>query len=200
MKTLYLILLTFAFSLTLSAQEISEDKVDEKMVLVIDFHSESKKFENVKVLFNPKTAATLADKVRKFGDKVLSWSEKAIKNDVSKYRKPIPGTINYDHLMFDYDGNTNTSEDFFMVPAFDVDTEGNCYLLLRGYYEGANITALRNSRVAGDKTRYQEECAFNFYVRINYKDINSWVNKVGRMADQVAMDQQKLKETKKLFR
>jgi len=200
MKTPFLILLTLMLPLTLFAQEVSESQVDDKIVLVVNFNSESKDYTNMKVMFTTKTSASFVSKIRKFGEKVISWSEKAIKNDVSNFRKPIPGTVDYDHLEFEFDGSVNTSEGYFMVPSFDVDAEGKCHLLLRGYYEGANITTARNSRVAGDKQRYQQKCAFNFFVRIPYNEINAWVDKVEKMSNQVAADQQKLKETKKLFK
>lgn len=200
MQKILIILFFSLLSLCSHGQELTEVNIDEQFNLAVQMYSEKAGYDDVKATFTFKSVDTFASRIRKFADKVHSWAQKAYSNNVKNFRKPIPGTIEYDHLTFDYDGTNNITKDYFMVPSFDVDDRGSCHLLLRGYYKGWNNTVRDVTRLAGDKNRYQELTEFNFYVRINEKELAEWVNKVEKMAAKVKQSQEDMKRTKKLFK
>lgn len=183
-----------------SAQKLNEACIDDQMNMAVSMNAETGDYTNLTMNFTYKSVDKFVTKVKKYAEIVRKWSKKAHDNGVRNFRQSIPGTINYDHLSFDYDGVNCTSTGYFLVPSFDITDKGDCFLLLRGYYKGSNVTPYELAKKSGDKYRYQELSEFNLYLRVNADDIDKWVGSVEQMAEHVKESQSILERTKKMFR
>lgn len=200
MKHYLTLIAFFIISLSSTAHKLSEQDVNEKTNLAVLMHSEQVGYENLNVMISYKSVDEFADRIRIVSEKALKWAKVANRNDVKNFRKPITGTIDYDHLSFHFDGCENVSQGYFMVPSFDVDRDGECYLLLRGYYKGFNVTTRNITRIKGDKNRYQQMAEFNFFLRINTNELEAWLDELDQMAVQVKQTQKQKRKMKKLFK
>lgn len=194
MKKFIVTIIAALFTVVSMAQTFGEETINGKVYTVVNMQSESTELGDIKILLEPSSAKKFIKNLRKLQDKVAGWTETANKKGVKNFRKTVEGSYSYSKLAFcNSDGNNVADYNYnnYLVPYFNVDSEGNSHLLLGGYYSGYNT-----SNMGSD---YDKRTKFFFYVNINAEVLNTWVDNLEIASNNIQKKQKSVDEVNELF-
>ena len=194
MKKFIVTIIAALFTVVSMAQTFGEETINGKVYTVVNMQSESTELGDIKILLEPSSAKKFIKNLRKLQDKVAGWTETANKKGVKNFRKTVEGSYSYSKLAFcNSDGNNVADYNYnnYLVPYFNVDSEGNSHLLLGGYYSGYNT-----SNMGSD---YDKRTKFFFYMSIPVSELNSWINNLEIAANEINGKQHNVDAVNEIF-
>ena len=171
MKKFIVSIIAAIITVSCFAQNLNESKIEGNMYVTVQMNTESQDLGDVKIMLKSSTAKKFVKDLRRIEKKLNDWTATAKQKNVKDYKKTLEGSYSYNKLGFNNEDGDNLADynyNNYLVPYFTVDSEGQCKLVLGGYYSGYNTSDLGSNYVKRNK--------FFFYMSIPVNELSSWIN------------------------
>lgn len=190
MKKFIFTIIAIFVSVCCMAQKLNESKIDDNVYVTINMRSESHNLNDIKIMLKASAARKFVKDIRKIERKLTDWSETAKQNNVKDYKKTLEGSYAYSKLGFRNEAVNNLADynyNNYLVPYFTVDTEGQCKLVLGGYYSGHNPADISSNNSKLNK--------FFFYMSIPVNELGSWIDDLEVASNEINKKQKKINDS-----
>lgn len=194
MKRFVFSIVAVLFAMIANAQTISYEELEGKAYVKVEMKSESKEQENVRILMNQSSAKKFLKHFKSSMEEASKLAATAKKKGVKSYKKTLKGSYSYSKLLFDNKDGVNVADynqNNYLVPYFNVDSEGKSHLLLGGYYAGYN-----NSNMGSN---YDKRSKFFFFVKLPIDELDKWGENFDVAINDIKSAQKEIDENERLM-
>ena len=203
-----LLLIMIVTSYTSLAQNITKVVDKNASFIAISAESTTMGYKNITIILKDKKAAKFANNLREEMSLFAKWSNIAINNNITEYKKALLKTYNIDHILFDFDDKTYCAYAKSVDPMFIIDKDGNISLNIQGdfrgsigtdYYMTTSGIIIGGGVVSGNSSEssLMKRVSFNYSINLLKDDIFPWLEKLDNLVTDLKTEKKELQKSEK---
>lgn len=158
------------FTICCYSQKIDKQQVDDNLYVTLDVCSDSWTQGSLKMMFSPNSAWKFVKDLRKIDKKVGALVQKVKEEKLKDYKVALDGSYAFNKLSVNNGGKeefTDYNYSNYLIPYFTVDKQGNCSIVLGGYFTDAKKLDRASSADTSKK--------YFFYLTIPADELDLWI-------------------------